>query len=234
MKKSIKKVIAISCLVALHLSANFAYAGEKEGNSSGGGSGDAAFEMQRVFAANPELKPEEVLEKLFDESEGRVPPLNLVQTGPGLTKYRIYKIGNVNRGLAFNVRTGDFSENSCKLCTAHLLQELTNLGPLFGGIQASSQLIPTVSPANPVYDDSAFSSIIADLKDATKNATLSYSASSMKFHYPTGSFTELRAYRPNIIIRVTKSGELKNCSGEPSNVSNELCSIGYDWLDENK
>ncbi len=80
--KSLKTLaVAAVCSMVIQALPNLAHAGE--GNSSGGGQGDHAFALQQLAQANPGLKPEQVLFRAFQQSQGRVPAIRILGTSGG-------------------------------------------------------------------------------------------------------------------------------------------------------
>ena len=131
MKQGLIKTIAISCLMVLQLSAQVAQAQafEMEGNSSGGGTGDGAFAMQQLIAANPSLAPVEVLEKVFNESQGSIPRI--------VVKANSCQGTICNQTAVFDYGTKSFSANFGdtnygQMRKLSLERSIVDMGPLIG------------------------------------------------------------------------------------------------------
>ena len=205
MKQGLIKTIAVSCLMVLQLSAENALAHAKDGNSSGGGTGDGAFEIQQLVASNPDLSPVEVLQKIFEDSQGRPP--TLVQAGQSGGQI-IYKIGEFQHGFIFRVAAGE-QKAGCISCGYNFKHLVDDMGPLLGNKSLGLEI------------------------DGISYITVEMAATGLKLYFVNvGVRAEFRQYRPGIVLYRSIANSEGRCVGlgeDKKKAPFGLCTIGYDW-----
>ena len=182
MKQGLMKTIAVSCLMVLQLSAQVAHAQEEAGNSSGSGTGDNVFELQRIML-EAGANSYEVLEKAFNESQGNLPEFELspnVACDKGNCVEYGYFNYNATYTIGINNQTGrgltEFREEPFPNTAQR--QIVDDRGPLFKR---------NISEWHTVAGQDRY--------------TIQFVSTGLVLSYKNGAQTEFRTYKSGILIQ---------------------------------
>lgn len=223
MKPSIRLLALSLCLITFQAGANLAHAGK----GSGGGNNDDAFALQKVMAENPGLSETEVLLQAFNESEGRLPPMNYkpVFSGPesmkvtreyakflpSYSEFNNYIIADSLGYKGPNPEGNYIAE-----------REVTYTGPLLGNQRVS-----------PVYlqSNGMFGLLLVEQVPNKKGLLF-------KSRYSARTSIEFRQFNSKIVIYVIHPDSVGVChffkDGKPVHSTTPVCAVGYVWADPDK
>ncbi len=228
MKQGLIKTIAVSCLMVLQLSAQVAQAQAKEGNSSGGGTGDNVFELQQAMSES-NAEPFEVLEKAFNESLGNLPrmigqPRSESCDNGCFSNGRLdYQSGDyvayANKNVGNRANRGFFQISSTHFIKAG---NANAQGPLFN---SNKDLSSVWYSADSFNDDARARRLLLKIKDNIMEVTEVYGT-----RWSDSRKIEIREYRPGIAVyKITGESSLTCHFYGPENQKTVPCLIGYGY-----